>query len=195
MLSIFLLVFNTLLIAFSISTDDFLLAFSYALSNPEMDGYKKRTICRMFGGLQFLALIIGWLITDVLEIVFNPFVNAVPYILLFFLCAVGIKLLVEGIYLHNHNIRRLYDISLRGIFLHGLTSCLDALFLGMTFAGKPIYAVIGLSVLVAAMTYIRTKSGLKFGAKMNGKVPFNAGIISGIIIILIAIEIFVRMIL
>lgn len=193
MISILILILNTLLLAFSISTDDFFLAFSYALSNPQLENKKKYTIGFIFSLLQFIAILAGWLVTDVIEIVFHPFVNVVPYLLLLFLSGVGLKLLIEGIYLKNHTFKKIYDYSFRGILLHGLTSCIDAYSLGITFTGYPLYSVFGLSTIVAIVTYIRSMSGIKLGKKVNGKIPFNAGIISGIIIILVAIEIFIGM--
>jgi len=188
--SIFLRILNTLLVAFTISTDDFFLSFTYALSNPEIDKRKSVIIARIFGGLQFLAVIIGWLVTNIIGLIFHPFLKIVPYILLIFLVGIGIKLLIEGVYLRKHSFNRIYDFSLKGIFIHGLTSSIDALSLGMTFVGKPVHSVIGLSVAVALMTYFRALSGIKFGKKLNSKMPFAAGIISGIILILVGIEIF-----
>jgi len=190
---IFLTILNTLLVAFTISTDDFFLSFTYALSNPEIDKRKSVIIARMFGGLQFLAVIIGWLVTDIIGIIFHPFLKVVPYLLLIFLVVIGLKLLIEGIYLRKHSFHRIYDFSLKGIFLHGLTSSIDALSLGMTFVGDPVYSVLGLSVAVSVMTYFRAFSGIKFGKKLNSKMPFAAGIISGIILILVGIEIFFSM--
>jgi len=188
-----LTILNTLLVAFTISTDDFFLSFTYALSNPEIDKRKSLIIARMFGSLQFLAVIIGWIVTDIIGMIFHPFLKVIPYILLIFLVGIGVKLLIEGIYLRKHSFHRNYDFSLKGIFLHGLTSSIDALSLGITFVGDPVYSVLGLSVVVALMTYFRALSGIKFGKKLNSKIPFAAGIISGIILILVGIEIFIGM--
>lgn len=192
MLEVLLLIFNTFILCFTISTDDFFLAFTYSLVNPKLEMSKKREISAIFAILQFIAPITGWLIIDLVELFFNPFKVIVPFIILISLTTIGIKLLLEGIFhkINSHHIT--YQFSIKGIFLHGLFTSLDALSLGLTFDGHGFWQVLLMSFLLFIMTYLRSMTGLKWGHKLNAHIPYSAGIISGIVMILVGIEIFLK---
>lgn len=192
MIETILLLINTLILTFTISTDDFFLAFTYALANPKLENRRRREISVIFAGLQFIAPVIGWIIIDVVEIFFNPFKLIVPYIVLVFLTGIGIKLILEGVFhkINSHHIS--YEFKIKGIVLHGFFTSLDALSLGMTYEGRSFYSLILMSLLLFFMTYIRSMTGLKLGKKLNAKIPFSAGIISGAVMILVGIEIFLK---
>jgi len=187
-----MLVLDALLIAFSISTDDFFLSVTYSLANPALSELKGYVIARTFAGLQFLMTIFGWLIIDVIEHLWHPIVKAVPFLIFLFLLTIGVKLLLEGIFHHVNGFRVAYDFSLKNIFLHGLCSSLDALALGITFVDESFWYVLGSAATVSLMTFFRCHSGIKLGRKMNAKVPYSSGIVSGVIIISISIMIFIK---
>lgn len=182
---------NIFILAFSVTTDDFFMSFSYSLSNPKLSSSKKHTIALIFTILQFLGTLLGWILTDAIESLWSQYKIIVPYIALMFFIYIGTKQLLEGLRHKVNTFHITYDYSIRGIILHGLTTSIDSFSIGLTFTEYGYIYVICISLFIGLITYIRSHSGLKLGQKLNAHIPFSAGIVSGIVIILVGIEIFV----
>ena len=83
-------------------------------------------------------------------------------------------------------------ISLKTLFIQGIATSIDALSVGFTISSYNWrYALIA-SLIIAITTYAICLGGLKIGRTIGYKLQNKAGILGGIILIAIGLEIFIK---
>jgi putative Mn2+ efflux pump MntP len=143
-----------------------------------------------FAGFQFLMPVIGWFCVHSIAEAFASFQRAIPWIALVLLLFIGGNMLIEGI---RGGDTEQADAALKpgALMLQGVATSIDALSVGFTIAEYNFASALLAVLLIAVVTFGICYAGLAIGRKAGTKLAGEAGILGGVILIIIGIEIFV----
>ena len=118
---------------------------------------------------------------------FQAFQPYIPWIALVLLAFIGGKMIWEG--LHDQSEAE----SLQGgaLFIQGIATSIDALSVGFTIAEYELIFAVTESLIIGIVTFGLCLAGLLLGGRIGSRISGKAGIVGGIILILIGTEIFV----
>ena len=182
--------FNSILLGIGLAMDAFSVSLANGLNEPCMKGRKMAGVAAVFGIFQGLMPLIGWVCIHTVVQYFTFFEDLIPWIALALLSYIGAKMLVEGIQ-NKDEACPCVTLTLSGLLVQGVATSIDALSVGFNIADYDSTAAILASVLIAAVTFVICFAGLYIGKKVGTKLAGKAGILGGVILILIGIEIFI----
>lgn len=174
-------ILELLLTGISLALDAFTISICKGLSNnKKKDGI---IISFFFGLFQFIMPIIGNYIGNVFNekiIYFNPYISIILLII------IGILMLTEK----NDNVIPT-SLKFGELFLLSIATSIDALVIGISFSFLKI-DILSSSILIGIITFIMCILGYYLGNYFNKKIGKYSNLISGIIIILLGIKIFIQ---
>ena len=167
-------------------------AFSVSLANglhePKMNRRRMSGIALVFALFQALMPMLGWICVHTIVQIFCKFEALLPWIALGLLGFIGVSMLIEGI---RGEEEQAPAIGLKGLLVQGVATSIDALSVGFTIADQQLpYAALTCSI-IAAVTFVICMAGLTIGKKAGTKLAGKAGILGGVILIIIGLEIFI----
>ncbi len=187
----FNLIVTSLLLGVGLAMDAFSVSLANGLNEPCMKKSKSFLIAGVFAGFQGIMPLIGWVCVHTILVYFNFFENLIPWIALFLLSFIGGKMLIEGIKKKDEDACSLKGVTLWGLMLQGVATSIDALSVGFTIASYNIWSAILSVSIIAIITFIICLAGVFIGKKFGTKLAGKAGILGGIILIFIGLEIFI----
>lgn len=187
----FLFFFNSALLGVGLAMDAFSVSLANGLAEPEMKRGKRLLISGTFAFFQFLMPMIGWLCVHFAAEKFKTFEKAIPYIALILLLFIGGKMLFDGIK-HKNDDEPAIKVTLWQLFVQGVATSIDALSVGFTIAEYAVTEALVASAVIAAVTLAICLTGLFLGRKFGTKLAGKAGILGGVILIVIGLEIFLK---
>ncbi len=98
MSSIFIFVFNSILLGVGLAMDAFSVSIANSLANPDMNRRERWRIAGAFAFFQFLMPMIGWICVHTIVQMFNSFQAFIPWIALILLSIIGGNMLREGLH-------------------------------------------------------------------------------------------------
>ena len=176
-------------------------AFSVSLANGLNDhGMKTPKMCGMagiFSAFQFLMPLIGWVCVHTVAQLFSSFEKLLPWIALALLGFIGGKMLIEGIRGGDCDEEENCDecgkkIGLAALIVQGVATSIDALSVGFTIAEYGFVQALVSCLLIGFVTFFICLGGIFIGKKFGDRLAGKAGILGGIILIAIGINIFVN---
>ena len=99
-------------------------------------------------------------------------------------------MLIEGIK-GGENGTEVRDLSISALLIQGVATSIDALSVGFTISEYGLGLAVICAVIIAIVTFVICMAGLMIGKKFGTKLSGKAGILGGIILIGIGIEIFI----
>lgn len=181
---------NSALFGVGLAMDAFSLSLANGLNEPDM---KKPRMCLIAGAFCFFQIImplIGWTCIHTIAEVFQSFQKFIPWIALVLLLYIGGKMLLEGI--RNKDTQtEAKELSFVSLIIQGIATSIDALSVGFTISLYPLYAAVIESIIIGVVTFVICLSGLIIGKKFGIKLSKKAGILGGVILIAIGLEIFI----
>jgi len=186
----FIFFFNSLSLGVGLAMDAFSVSLANGLHEPKMKTGKICGIAGIFGVFQGLMPLLGWFCIHTIVQYFRAFEKLIPWIALGLLAYIGGKMLLEGIQ-ETEEEKPAAALTFGGLLIQGVATSIDALSVGFTIADYDLLAAVIASVLIAAVTFVICYIGLLIGKKMGTKLAGKAGILGGVILIAIGIEIFV----
>ncbi len=187
----FLFFFNSALLGVGLAMDAFSVSLANGLAEPEMKRGKRILVSGTFAFFQFLMPMIGWLCVHFAAEKFKTFEKAIPYIALILLLFIGGKMLIDGIK-HKNDDEPAIKVTLWQLFVQGVATSIDALSVGFTIAEYAVTEALVASAVIAAVTLAICLTGLFLGRKFGTKLAGKAGILGGVILIVIGLEIFLK---
>jgi putative Mn2+ efflux pump MntP len=137
--------------------------------------------------------LIGWFCVHTLLGYFKAFEPFIPWIALGLLGYIGGKMLWEGITAKcDEETAPCNKLGFAALLLQGLATSIDALSVGFTIAEYEVLAAVVAALLIALVTFIICAVGLLIGRKMGTCIAGKAGILGGIILIVIGLNIFIQ---
>lgn len=197
------LFFNSIMLGIGLAMDAFSVSLANGLNDTNMSKPRMIGIAGIFAGFQTAMPLIGWVFVSYLTQYFEKVQKAIPWIALILLLFIGGKMLLDGIKEckeqkscdnkeeNSHKeISTAARIGIGGLVVQGIVTSIDALSVGFTIAHYGIFEALLSSVIIGLVTYIICFIGLALGKKVGTKLAGKAGILGGLILIFIGLEIF-----
>ena len=182
-----LFILNSILFGIGLAMDAFSVSVANGLRNPHMHTSRRMIIAGTFGCFQTVMPLLGWFCVHSIAEAFQAFQPYIPWIALVLLAFIGGKMIGEG--LHDQSEAE----SLQGgaLFIQGIATSIDALSVGFTIAEYELIFAVTESLIIGIVTFGLCLAGLLLGGRIGSRISGKAGIVGGIILILIGTEIFV----
>ncbi len=186
--------FNSLALGVALAMDAFSVSIANGLAEPYMRRGKHCLISACFAFFQFIMPMIGWFILHKLVDVFTALKGYIPWIALILLVIIGSKMIFEAFGNNAEDVSKSNNgnIGLAVVLVQGIATSIDALSVGFTIVDYDAMAAVVCSIIIAAVTFAICYTGLLIGKTVGNRLSFDAGLIGGIILIAIGIEIFVK---
>ena len=182
--------FNSILLGVGLAMDAFSVSLANGLHDPKMKLRKICGIALIFALFQAAMPLIGWICIHTIVQYFTFFDDLIPWIALALLSYIGAKMLIEGIQNKDEECPCV-ALTLTSLLVQGVATSIDALSVGFTIADYDLKAAVLAAALIAAVTFVICFAGLYIGKKVGTKLAGKAGILGGVILILIGLEIFI----
>lgn len=188
----FMFFFNSILIGAGLAMDAFSVSLANGLNEPKMKTGRASVIAGVFAFFQFFMPLMGYMCVHTVAKCFKTFENLIPYIALVLLLYIGIKMLVEGIKESGEEQTELKRVGFSALIVQGIATSIDALSVGFTISSYNVLGAFLCGIIIAIVTFIICMAGLFIGKKFGTALAGKAGILGGLILIFIGIEIFVK---
>lgn len=187
----FTLIFNSLLLGVGLAMDAFSVSLANGLNEPCMRRRKMCGVAGIFGIFQGLMPLLGWICVHTVVQYFTSFEKMIPWIALVLLCFIGGNMLKEGLAGGEEECCEKPGVGLKALLVQGVATSIDALSVGFTIAEYGLLEAILAAVIIAGITFFICYGGLAIGKKAGTKLAGKAGILGGVILIFIGLEIFI----
>lgn len=185
----FIFFFNSILLGIGLAMDAFSVSLANGLNEPCMKPRKMMGVAGIFAFFQALMPLIGWICIHTIALYFASFEKMIPWIALVLLCYIGGKMLYDGIK-HGDEPCNGKKVGFVALLVQGVATSIDALSVGFTIADYEWYAALLAAGIIAAVTFVICLGGIYIGKRAGMKMAGKAGILGGVILIAIGIEIF-----
>ena len=198
----FLFFMNSILFGIGLAMDAFSVSLVRGLMEPGMSGKRMGLIAGTFALFQTGMPLLGWLFVHLLVERFSVLEKATPWAALVLLLYIGIQMIVEAVKKNREETsgekkgegdpEKAADFGLSKLLMMGVATSIDALSVGITIDELPWQMALVESVIIGVVTFGICLAGIRLGAAFGTKLKKHAGIIGGVILIGIGLEIFVR---
>jgi putative Mn2+ efflux pump MntP len=187
----FLFFFNSALLGVGLAMDAFSVSLANGMNERNMKKSRAAFVAGVYAFFQFLMPMVGWICVHTIVQIFGQFQKFIPWIALLLLVYIGGKMLLEAIKGDEEN-TEIKKLGFGTLLIQGLATSIDALSVGFTIAEYNLVMAIVCSLIIAAVTFVICEAGLFIGKQFGTKLADKAGILGGVILIGIGIEIFVK---
>ncbi len=188
------LIINSIALGAGLAMDAFSVSMANGLHEPDMKKRKILAIAGMFAFFQAAMPMLGWICVQTICNVFKSFEKFIPWIALVLLCFIGSKMIFDAVKNKNEEEECFKGTTFCGLIVQGIATSIDALSAGFTMdesVGGNVYLALLCALIIAAVTFIICVVGVCIGKKFGTALADKAGILGGIILIAIGIEIFI----
>ncbi len=186
----FVFFFNSILLGVGLAMDAFSVSLANGLREPKMPRQKMLAVAGVFAVFQALMPLLGWLCVHTIVQHFRAFERFIPWIALVLLCWIGGKMLLEGLR-GGESPEEGGGVGLVALLVQGVATSIDALSVGFTIAEYNTAMALVCALIIALVTFVICLGGLAIGRKFGTHLAGKAGIMGGVILIFIGLEIFV----
>ena len=173
-----------------LAMDAFSVSLANGLNEPCMRTRKMCGIAGIFAIFQGLMPLIGWFCVHTFVQYFQSFEKFIPWIALALLGFIGGKMLYEGICCKESE-ECAGKLGLTALLVQGIATSIDALSVGFTISDYRVWEAVLSAAIIAIVTFIVCLIGIYIGKKAGTRLAGKAGILGGVILIAIGLEIFI----
>ena len=177
-------IIDFVLIGIGLSMDAFAVAICRGLKMHKFNYGQALTIALMFGGFQGLMPLLGWAVCRNFESYIRSVDHWIAFVLLGF---IGGKMIYESFKGEKDDDKNSFDI--KEIVIMAIATSIDALAVGITFAFNRVNNVFSAVLIIGIITFAFSFLGVFIGYKNGSVYKEKAGLIGGIILILIGTKI------
>ena len=181
---------TSLLLGIGLAMDAFSVSLANGLNEPCMKRRRMCGIAGVFAFFQFAMPMIGWVCVMTVAQIFDWFVPCIPWIALGLLGFIGGKMLIEGIK-HKDCDGDKPAVGFWGLVVQGIATSIDALSVGFTISDYNWKEALLCCLIIGVETFFICLAGIAIGRKVGTKLAGKAGILGGVILIAIGLEIFI----
>lgn len=182
--------FESILLGAGLAMDAFSVSLANGLNEPKMRFKRMAVMAGVFALFQFAMPMIGWICVSTIAHYFKAFEKLIPWIALSLLGCIGGKMLIEGIRNQEEETEK-KAASIKILMVQGVATSIDALSVGFTIAEYNVFEALIACLVIGLVTYFICFGGLEIGRRAGTKLSGKAGILGGIILIFIGLEIFI----
>jgi putative Mn2+ efflux pump MntP len=181
---------SSILLGIGLAMDAFSVSLANGLGDPKMKIHKMAGVALVFALFQTAMPLIGWVCVSTVAKQFEIFEKFIPWIALALLSFIGGKMLYEGIRGGDDD-GEIKKLTIASLLVQGVATSIDALSVGFTISEHtPLEATVACA-LIGVVTFFICLGGIEIGKKAGTRLSGKAGIIGGVILILIGLEIFI----
>jgi len=173
-----------------LAMDAFSVSLANGLNEPCMKTRKACGIAGMFAFFQALMPLIGWICVHTIVQWFGFFETLIPWIALALLGYIGGKMLYDSIKGEDSS-ECAQRVGFWGLVVQGIATSIDALSVGFTISHYGFWEAFFTAVIIALVTFIICLAGVLIGKTAGTRLAGKAGILGGVILIAIGLEIFI----
>lgn len=186
----FVFFFNSFLLGVGLAMDAFSVSLANGLREVKMPRRKMCAVAGVFAVFQALMPLLGWLCVHTIVQYFCAFEKFIPWIALALLGWIGGKMLMEGLW-GEESAEESGGVGLSALLVQGVATSIDALSVGFTIAEYDAVMALVCALIIAVVTFVICLGGLAIGKKFGTRLAGKAGIMGGVILIFIGLEIFI----
>ena len=186
----FVFFFNSFLLGVGLAMDAFSVSLANGLREPKMTRRKMCAVAGVFAAFQALMPLLGWVCVHTVLEHFRAFEKFIPWIALALLGWIGGKMLLEGLR-NEETPEETGGVGLGALLVQGVATSIDALSVGFTIAEYDAPMALVCAAIIAVVTFAICLGGLAIGKKFGTHLAGKAGIMGGVILIFIGLEIFI----
>ncbi len=181
---------NNMLLGVGLAMDAFSVSLANGLNDSRMRLGKQCGIAGLFAVFQGLMPMLGWICVHTVVQYFHSLQAWIPWIALGLLGFIGGKMLYEGITCKCEECESCC-IGFGALLVQGIATSIDALSVGFTIAEYNWWMALLAAIIIATVTFFICLAGLAIGKTAGTKLAGKAGILGGVILIAIGLEIFI----
>jgi len=182
--------FTSIMLGVGLAMDAFSVSLANGLNEPKMKKHRMCGVAGVFSVFQFAMPMIGWISVSTIARLFGIFEKFIPWIAFILLGYIGGKMLFEGI--KNKELdEEKPAVGMKALLVQGVATSIDALSVGFTISDYNWIEAFLACVLIGVVTFFICYAGLYIGKKAGTKLAGKAGILGGVILIVIGLEIFI----
>ncbi len=188
-----LFILQAVLLGLALAMDAFSISIANGINESGMSKRKTLSIPLTFAFFQFIMPLIGWYLVRVLQDYFESFQQLIPYIALVLLYLIGGKMIASGlndIWASEPNEKGGMILNPLTLFIQGIATSIDALSVGLTISEYRFIYALQVSIVIAVVTFIVCMIGIRFGKRIGNHISTGAGLIGGMILMVIGTKIF-----
>lgn len=182
---------NSALLGLGLAMDAFSVSLANGLQDTQIKLPKMSLIAGTYAFFQFIMPMIGWICVHTVVQYFTGFQKFVPFIALLLLLYIGGKMIFES-FCKKEDKPQGNKLGINAILLQGVATSIDALSVGFTISDYSITAATVCGLVIAVVTFLTCMLGIQIGKKFGTGFSDRAGLLGGVILVLIGIEIFVK---
>lgn len=182
---------NSILLGAGLAMDAFSVSLANGLNEPFMKKRKMLCVSGIFSLFQFAMPMIGWICVSTIAHHFRMFEKLIPWIALVLLCIIGGKMLYEGI-TKKECVDGKCAVGLGALVVQGVATSIDALSVGFTISDYTPWQALLSCGIIGAVTFMICFAGIAIGKRVGTAFSGKAGILGGVILIFIGLEIFIK---
>ena len=182
---------TNIMLGVGLAMDAFSVSLANGLNEPCMRKRKVFAIAGVFAFFQALMPMLGWICVHTIAQHFKAFEMLIPWIALILLGFIGGKMLIEGIKNETDDPCLSKRLGLTALIMQGIATSIDALSVGFAIANYNLVSALFAALIIALVTFCICLPGVLIGRGAGTKLAGKAGILGGIILIGIGIEIFI----
>ncbi|MBD5410294.1 MAG: manganese efflux pump MntP family protein [Treponemataceae bacterium] len=189
----FLFFVNSIALGIGLAMDAFSVSVANALHEPKMPPPKMCLIAGVFAFFQFFMPMAGWICVHTIVVYFERIQFLIPWIALILLGWIGGKMIIETMRKKTDNdSEKMGFLSFGTLLIQGIATSIDALSVGFTTAEYSVLLALISSFIIAIVTFILCIAGIVIGKKATSHLSNKAGLLGGVLLLLIGLEIFIR---
>ncbi|MDD6011465.1 MAG: manganese efflux pump MntP family protein [Oscillospiraceae bacterium] len=181
---------TSIMLGTGLAMDAFSVSLANGLNEPTMKKSRMFGVAGIFSGFQFAMPMIGWICVSTVARLFGAFEKFIPWVALILLGYIGGKMLYEGIKCKEAEEEKPI-VGLKGLLVQGVATSIDALSVGFTISNYNLLEATLACLVIGVVTFFICYVGLGIGKKAGTKLAGKAGILGGVILIFIGLEIFI----
>ena len=174
----------------SLAMDAFSVSLANGLHEPGMRLRRMCVIAGIFALFQGLMPLLGWICVHTVVSYFSFFEALIPWISLGLLGYIGGKMLYDSIRGCGEE-ENCGSLTVAALLLQAVATSIDALSTGFAISEYDLLAAILTAAIISVLTFIICLCGVYIGKKSGTRLAGKAGLIGGIILIAIGLEIFI----
>lgn len=183
---------NSIALGVGLAMDAFSVSLANGLNEPSMKKTRMILIAGIFALFQCVMPLIGWICVHTVVQYFNTVSILIPWIALALLGYIGGKMLYEGLHPEREEENDTdHALTMKLLMVQGIATSIDALSVGFTIAEYDVVHALISCMIIGIVTLGICLAGLYLGRKFGTKLAGKAGILGGIILIVIGLEIFI----
>lgn len=181
---------NSILFGIGLAMDAFSVSLANGLGEPKMKKPRMLLIAGTFAFFQAFMPMLGWFFVHTMLEQFKVIEKFIPFVALALLLWIGGKMIWEGI--TKKEDEEYKKLTFGALMVQGVATSIDALSVGFTIADYTFAPALVESLIIAAVTFGICIGGILIGRVFGTKLAGKAGILGGVVLVLIGIEIFVK---